>query len=105
MRELTKKEIEILQGFKSKTLHDIENDLLDLLGEELGDSVAVRVTREDDGEVIYEEDCGDVSEDLMLELYDTKDLIIANIEINENYYNDDEDCIIKTCIDFDVKVV
>lgn len=103
MKELTKKEIEVLQSFKGRTLHDIENDIFKLLGEDFGDSVAVRVTHKKNG-VIYQEDCSSVVCDDMINLYNTKELRIANVSIDDDYYNDieEENPIIKQCIDFEV---
>lgn len=92
------------------TFKQVKDILDDLYGDNLGDSIAIRVV--DGDEIIYEEDCLELAHDYvdtqifnLSEIDETRK--VKSVMYEENYYDDDphfdSDAIIKPAIYINLK--
>lgn len=81
------------QDYTLEEMHEIYKDHF---GEDLGDGIAFRVSNEE-GEIIYEEDCNEIVEGSIDILEKEKNKLVTELQLHSDYYQDSD--LIKPCLE------
>src|SRR5690554_6307983 len=83
---------------KEYTLEEIYEQYKDHFKEDLGDSIAFRVSNEE-GEIVYEEDCNSIAIGSIdfLESEEIKNKLVTEIHVHNDYYQDPN--LMKPCLE------